>query len=241
MDVISQGPKRGSRLPAGRWLAVPAAIGLIAGVIALALTGGGKHAGLRSARPTTPAATAPTAAPATLAAPLPHPTAAPGTVLLGCDSATPGQLAPDWRTASLRAGPVWFVDGRQIGYVHGNAWHSATAAAAGHGTLQFVVMILEVTTGTTAVIKPEASATRYFHFVTGYSPAGNQLPAGDTGFTLAACPPGTRGLNGAVTDFYLGFATEPGWAAPVDVSSPGMPSPIRLIFTCPARGCGTTG
>jgi hypothetical protein len=102
-------------------------------------------------------------------------------------------------------------------------------------------MIVEVTTGTTAVIKPEAAATRYFHFVAGYSPAGNQLPAGDTGFTLAACPPGTRGLNGAVTDFYLGFATEPGWAAPVDVSSAGMSSPIRLIFTCPARGCGTTG
>jgi hypothetical protein len=222
-------------LPAGRWLAVPAAIGLIAGVIALALTGGGKHAGSRSAPPTTPAATAP----ATLAAPLPQPAAAPGTVLLGCDSETPGQLAPDWRTASLRAGPVWFVDGRRIGYVHENAWHSA--AAAGHGTLQFVVMIVEVTTGTTAVIKPEAAATRYFHFVVGFSPAGIRLPAGDTGFTLAACPAGTRGVNGAVTDFYLGFATEPGWAAPVDVSSPGMPRPIRLIFTCPARGCGTTG
>jgi hypothetical protein len=235
LDVISQGPKREPRLPARRWLAVPAAIGLIAGVIALALTGGGKHAGSRSAPPATPATTAP----APLAAPLPHPAAAPGTVLLGCDSATPGQLAPDWRTASLRAGPVWFVDGRQIGYVHENAWHSATAA--GHGTLQFVVMIVEVTTGATAVIKPEAAATRHFHFVAGYSPAGSQLPAGDTGFTLAGCPPGSLGPNGAVTDFYLGFATEPGWAAPVDVSSPGMPRPIRLIFTCPARGCGTTG
>lgn len=239
MDVISQGPERDPRLPAGRWLAVTAAIGLIAGVIALALTGGGKHTGSRSAPPTTASVTAPAATPATLAAPLPHPATAPGTVLLGCDSATPGQLAPGWRTASLRAGPVWFVDGRQIGYVHGSAWHSATAAR--HGTLQFVVMIVEVTTGTTAVIKPEAAATRYFHFVAGYSPAGNQLPAGDTGFTLVACPPGTRGLNGAVTDFYLGFATEPGWAAPVDVSSAGMIRPIRLIFTCPARGCGTTG
>lgn len=237
--MISQGPERDPRLPTGRWLAVPATIGLIAGVITLALTGGGKHAGSRSAHPTTPAATAPTAAPATLAAPLPHPAAAPGTVLLGCDSATSGQLARDWRTASLRAGPVWFVDGREIGYVHENAWHSA--APVGHGTLQFVVMIVEVTTGTTAVIKPEAAATRYFHFLAGFSPAGDPLPAGDTGFTLAACPPGTPGPNGAVTDFYLGFATEPGWAAAVDVSSPGMPNPIRLIFTCPARGCGTTG
>jgi hypothetical protein len=103
-------------------------------------------------------------------------------------------------------------------------------------------MIVEVATGSTAVIEPAAAARSYFHFVDGYSPGGyDQLPAGDTGFTLAACPRGTPGLNGAVTDYYLGFSIKPGRAALTDVWTPAGPNPIRVIFTCPARGCGTTG
>jgi hypothetical protein len=228
LDVISQGPKRDSRLPSGRWLAVLAATGLIAAVTALLLTDGSHHAVSPAGRPTALAA--------------PAPSAVPGTVLLTCDSAVPGQLAPDWRAASLRAGPVWFVDGRQLGYVHEDGWRAAPPAVPVHGRFQFVVMIVEVTAGSTAVIKPEAAAGRYFHFVDGYILAGyDQMPAGETGFTLTACPRGTPGFNGAVTDFDLGFSIEPGWAAPVDVSSSAMPRPVRVIFTCPARGCGTTG
>jgi hypothetical protein len=205
-------------------------MGLIAAVIALILTGGGNRA------------VPPTGRPSALAAPAPSPSAVPGTILLTCDAASPGQFDPNWRAASLRAGPVWFVDGRQLGYVHEDGWQAAAPAVPVHGRFQFVVMIVEVTTGSTAIIKPEAAARRYFHFVDGYSDAGyDQLPAGDTGFTLAACPPGTPGFNGAVTDFYLGFSIQPGRAAPVDVRSPAMPQPIRVILTCPARGCGTTG
>ena len=207
-------------------------MGLIAAVIALVLTGGGNR--------TVP----PTHRPSVLAVPVPapSPSAVPGTILLTCDAANPGQLDPNWRATSLRAGPVWFVDGRQLGYVHEDGWQAAAPAVPAHARFQFVVMIVEVTTGSTAIIKPEAAAGRYFHFVDGYSDAGyDQLPADDTGFTLAACPPGTPGLNGAVTDFYLGFSIQPGRAAPVDVRSPAMPQPIRVILTCPARGCGTTG
>jgi hypothetical protein len=143
---------------------------------------------------------------------------------------------------SVRAGPVWFVDGRQLGYVHDDGWQAATPAVPVHGRFQFVVMIVEVAIGSTAVIQPAAAARPFFRFADGYSPGGpNPLPAGDTGFTLAACRWGTPGLNGAVTDFYLGFFIQPGRAAPVDVRSPAMPHPIRVIFTCPARGCGTTG
>jgi hypothetical protein len=203
-------------------------MGLIAAVIALVLTGGGNRA------------VPPTGRPSALAAP--SPSAVPGTILVTCDAASPGQFDPNWRAASLRAGPVWFVDGRQLGYVHEDGWQAAAPAVPVHGRFQFVVMIVEVTTGSTAIIKPEAAAGRYFHFVDGYSDAGyDQLPAGDTGFTLAACPAGTPGFNGAVTDFYLGFSIQPGRAAPVDVRSPAMPHPIRVILTCPVRGCGTTG
>jgi len=196
----------------------------------LVLTGGDHHA------------VSPTGRPTALAAPALSPSAVPGTVLLTCDSAAPGQLVgPNWRAASLQAGPVWFVDARQLGYVHEDGWHADPAVPV-HSRFQFVVMIVEVTTGSTAVIKPEAAAGRYFHFVDGYIPASyDQLPAGDTGFTLAACPRGTPGFNGAVTDFYLGFSIEPGRAAPVDVSSPGIPHSTHVIFTCPSRGCGTTG
>jgi hypothetical protein len=230
LDEISQGPGRDFRLPSGRWLAVLAVIGLIAAVIALSLTGGGHRVASPNGRSTA------------LAAPSPSPSAVPGTVLLTCDSANPGQLGPNWRTTSLRAGPVWFVDGRQLGYVHDDGWQAATRAVPVHGRFQFVVMIVEVATGSTAVIQPAAAARPYFHFVDGYSSGGfDLLPAGDTGFTLAACPRGTPGFNGAVTDFYLGFSIQPGRAAPVDVWSPARPHPIRVIFTCPARGCGTTG
>lgn len=230
MDVIGQGPKRDFRLPPLRWLTILAAMGLIAAVIALVLTGGGNSA------------VPPTGRPSALAAPAPAPSAVPGTILLTCDAASPGQLDPNWRAASLRTGPVWFVDGRELGYVHEDSWQATAPAVPVHGRFQFVVMIVEVTTGSTAIIKPEAAAGRYFHFVDGYTEAAyDQLPAGDTGFTLAACPPRTPGLNGAVTDFYLGFSIQPGQAAPVDVWSPAMPQPIRVVFTCPARGCGTTG
>lgn len=227
--MIGQGPKRDFRLPSGRWLIVLAVTGLIAAIIALVLAGGGRRAVFPAGRPTA------------LAAPSPSPSAVPGTVLVTCDAATPGQLAPNWRAGSVRAGPVWFVDGRQLGYVHQDGWYAAPAVPA-HGRGQFVVMIVEVATGSTAVIKPEAAAGQYFHFIDGWTQEGyDQLPAGDPGFTLAACPRGTSGLNGAVTDFYLGFSIEPGRAAPVEVSSAAMPHPVRLIFTCPARGCGTTG
>ena len=44
--------------------------------------------------------------------------AAPGTVLLTCDSAVWGLPWPDWRASSLRAGALWLVGGSQLGFVH---------------------------------------------------------------------------------------------------------------------------
>jgi hypothetical protein len=196
----------------------------------LVLSGGGRHAVSAPGGPTA------------LAAPGPSPTAAPGTVLLTCDSANPGQLGPDWRAASLRAGPLWLVAGRQLGYVHYGSWPGASRAVHRDGKLHFVVMIVAVMTGSTVVMKPAAVARSYFRFVDGFGPgAGYQLPAGDTGFTFAACPRGTSGPNGQVTEFYLGYSIETGRAAPVEVQPSAIPHPIGMIFTCPASGCGTTG
>jgi hypothetical protein len=231
LDEISQGPRRDPRLPSGRWLAGVAAVALIAVITTLVLGQGGRRHTV-----------SPPGGPTALAAPGPSPTAAPGTVLLTCDSANPGQLQPNWRAGSMRAGPLWFVDGRQLGYVHYDGWAGADRAAPRQSKFRFVVMIIEVTTGSTVVMKPAAAARSYFRFVDGFGPgAGNQLPAGDTGFTFAACPRGTSGPNGQVTDFYLGYSIEAGRAALVEVHPSAMPHPIQVIFTCPARGCGTTG
>src|SRR5882757_6405311 len=169
--------------------------------------GGGRHAAV------------PPKGPTALAVPAPSPTAAPGTVLLTCDSANWG-LAGNWQAGSLKAGPLWFVDGRQVGYVHDGGWHGTGRATRRPGKLHLGVMIVEVRSGSTVVMKPAAAARSYFHFVDGFGPgAGYKLPAGDTGFTFDACPRGSGGPNGQVTDFYLGFSMQAGRAAPVEIWS----------------------
>lgn len=226
MDEISQGPKRDFRLPSGRWLVLAIAAGLVAALATVVLTGGG---GRSAAVP--PKGTAP------LAARPPSPTAAPGTVLLTCDSANGGPLGSHWRARSLRAGPLWFVYGRQQGYVHDGGWHAAGRGTLRSGRRQTGVMIIEVTPGSTVVMKAAAAAWRYFRFVDGFgSVSGHKRAAGEPGFTFVACPRGSGGPTGQLTDFYLGFSIEAGRAAPVDVWPSAMARPIRVIFTCPGHG-----
>jgi hypothetical protein len=88
-------------------------------------------------------------------------------VLLTCDSANWGQLASNWRAGSLKAGPLWFVYGRQLGYVHDGGWHGAGRVMQRPGKLEGAVMIVEVTSGSTVVVKPAAEARSYFRFVDG--------------------------------------------------------------------------
>jgi hypothetical protein len=166
--------------------------------------------------------------------------AAPGTMLLTCDAANWGQLPSNWRSQSLGVGPLWFVDGRTFGYVH-KAAGSARAAhhRARRGRLRDGVMIVEVADGSAVVMKPAPRTRSYFRLVRGFDQVrGLRLPRGDTGFTIVACPRGTpRGGNGAVTDFYLGFQIEPGRSAAVNVWTSRTARPVRVIFTCPGRGC----
>jgi hypothetical protein len=103
-------------------------------------------------------------------------------------------------------------------------------------------MIVEVSDGSTVIMKATDKARPYFHFVDGFDgAAGNPLPQGDTGFTLSLCPKGNSGPNGQVTDFYLGFSIEAGRAAPVDVQTSASSRPIRLIFASPRQGSGSAG
>ncbi len=167
------------------------------------------------------------------------PTAAPGTVLLTCSAANWGQLSSNWRATSLRAGPLWLVDGRQFDYAHYGSSGMTGHSYHRHGSLRGAVMIVEVADGSVVTMKPSAAAESYFRFVDGFhSGGGNRMPAGDTGFTFVSCPRGTAGPNGRVTDFYLGFSIEAGRAAPVNIWTPASSRPIRVTFTCPGRGCG---
>jgi len=229
LDEITIGPKRDLRWPSLGWLAAAAAAGLIAAAVTLIVTsGGGRHA------------PRPPGAPGVAAAPSP-PAAAPGTVLLTCDAASWGQLPSDWRAHSLRAGPLWFVSyDRPPGYVHLGGPHGPWRTAGRRDELGGGVMIVEVTEGLTAVMKPAAAARPYFRFLDGFHPGGGDpLPHGDTGFTFSSCPRGQQGPNGQVTDFYLGFTIQAGRTAPVDVRTAASSRPIRLMFMSPdSHGTG---
>ena len=97
-------------------------------------------------------------------------------------------------------------------------------------------MIVEVTDGSTVVMRTAAQTRRYFRFLDGFNPSGIPLPDGDTGFTFSSCPRGSWGPNGQVTDFYLGFSIEAGRMAPVEVRTSSSARPIRPIFTGARRG-----
>ncbi len=223
MEGIRQRHRRHVRQLSFGYLAVAAAIGLAVAPLShtlraapASLTHGSR------ARPTP----SPTSA-------APSPTAAPGTLLLTCDSANWGQLASNWRAGSLKAGPLWFVGGRQGGWVHHSGSNSMGRASHGHGKPSGGLMIVEVASGSTVVMKVAPEARSYFRFLDGFGPnVGYQLPNGDTGFTFVACPRGDTGPNGHVTDFYLGFSSKAGSRAPVDVwTSRSSVRPIRVIFT----------
>jgi hypothetical protein len=231
LDEISQRPKRDFRLPSGRWLVLVTVAGLVAALASVALADGGGRRG-----PVRPKGTAP------LAVRPPSPTAAPGTVLLTCDSVNGGPLGSHWRARSLQAGPLWFVYGRQQGYVHYGGWHAAGRVPLRSGKRYTGVIIIEVTPGSTVVMKASAAASSYFRFVDGFgSAADNKRAAGEPGFTFVACPRGSGGPGGQVTDFYLGFSIEAGRAAPVEVWRSAASRPIRVIFTCPDHGCEGPG
>ncbi|MDR3036406.1 MAG: DUF859 domain-containing protein [Kitasatospora sp.] len=174
--------------------------------------------------------------PTTVAAPTPMPTVtpSPGTQLLSCDSATYGQLGKNWREDSLRAGPLWFADGMLDGYVHhGNIRLLAQRRYSG---VKEGMMIIEAANGSTVTIKPAADARRYFRFTDGFNgPSPNNLPAGDTGFTLSACPREDTGPNGRVTDYLLGFVFKAARPAAVNIWTGASARPIRVIFTYPSR------
>ena len=153
-----------------------------------------------------------------------------------------GALASNWRDSSLRAGPVWFVYDRPQGYVHLGSSAGTLPSTERRGKLEVGVMIVEVNYGYRAVLKVAPIARSYFRLLDGFTNGSGPYPLRDglSTLTLAACPRGAPpGDNGRVSDFYLGFIIKRGSAAPAVISTSAAARPIRVIFTCPRRGCHT--
>jgi len=161
----------------------------------------------------------------------------PGTILLTCNDANWGQLQSNWRSVSLKAGPLWFFGAREKGgYVHFSNFRPPGHSRHRYRGLRGDVMIIEVADGATVAMKPAAAARPYFRFYSGFNgPTPYLLPAGDTGFTFSACPRADAGPNGPVTDFYLGYAIKSGRTAKVDIWTRPAARLRQVIFTCP--GC----
>jgi hypothetical protein len=226
MDEINIGPKHEFRLPSRRWLVLASVLALVAAMVTVIMTVG--HAG-RVPRPKGPSVAA--------AAPAPSVTRAPDSLLLTCAAANWGQLERNWRAASLKVGPLWLYGGRKFAYVPRRIV-PGTASVIRQSRRQLgAVMIVEVSDGSTVVMKASDKALPYFHFIYGYNGrAGNPLPMGDTGFTLSSCPKGQAGPNGMVTDFRLGFVIGAGHVAAVDVQASASSNPVRVIFAIRTPG-----
>jgi hypothetical protein len=221
LDEISHGPERDFRLPSGRWPPAAAAAGILAVAAALAVTGVGDHQGAHT-----------------------RSVGAPGTFLLTCDSATWEQLNPNWRSLSLRVGPLWFADSNQSGYVRDGGSPDTVGTVTG-GTVTGIdtVMPLEVAAGSTVVMKAPSGTRSYFHFLIGFGaettysqpspiyPQPSPLPSGETGYTFVACPQQHADANGRVTDFLFVFSIDAGRAAPVEVWTSASSRPMWVTLT----------
>jgi len=119
-------------------------------------------------------------------APSRPPRAVPGTVLESCGDQIAEQLPLDWRTASMSAGPLWFVGLRQ-----------ATATYYGRSKIAIGGLVVNVRDGQTAWVKVVGPAAGHFRFL--FAPndftAGvdghHTLRDGENGVTFAGCSRGS--------------------------------------------------
>ena len=127
------------------------------------------------------------------------PQAAPGTVLLTCDSVVWGQPDPNWQAGSLRVGTMWLVDRRHLGYVRLGRTRQAADGPAGHGAAsRDVEMLVHVGAGSTVVMRAAAGESPYFEFLNSPGSTGDLQGAdGGRGFTFVRCSAPDLGYGGS--------------------------------------------
>lgn len=143
---------------------------------------------------------------------------------LGCQVSVWRKLDPDWRTGSLRAGPLWFVGGRRLGYVHLGRDATAAGTADGHATSSRELdVLMHLDPGANAMMRVNAGAAAHFKFL-------DKQFAGDMGLILSACPV-SDGVAG-FTDFYqLQFSIAAGHTASVELWTSTSARPVWVTFS----------
>lgn len=144
-----------------------------------------------------------------------------------CQSATRGQLGPDWRAGSLHSGSLWLVAGRQLGYVHPDSWMLPAGTAAGHSSsVRTVQMLLRVDPASVVMMYLAPGTGPYFRFLDG---AGQ--PLGGTSIVFESCPHSTDRAD----VYHLGFSIAAGHTASVEVWTIPSAQPSWLTFSAPTR------
>ncbi len=153
--------------------------------------------------------------------------AAPGSELLKCGVASlrgisGGELGGHWKSASVQAGPVWFV------YVRNGEWRSSQRLSDGRFRNVYGA-ILAVPNGTTVEITTPPADRSRFRFLTQQTSSGTYtLRDGVPGLTLVGCPSYPvppdmpEGYAAGLTLFYLplGYVTDLGGCLPLEVATP---------------------
>jgi len=155
------------------------------------------------------------------------PSVAPGSELLKCGSYSDrgisgGQLDAHWQSASVHAGPVWFV------FARNGVWRSSQRLPDGtFGDVEGP--IVAVKNGVTIEITTPPADWSRFRFLTRAAPSGRYtLRDGVRGLTLVGCPsyrvpPGIpAGDAPGLTLFYLplGYVTDLHGCLPLRIAEP---------------------
>jgi hypothetical protein len=153
--------------------------------------------------------------------------AAPGSALLKCGAYSDrgisgGELSAQWKSASVRAGPVWFV------YAGNGLWRSSQRLPDSKFR-NVPGALLAVRNGTTVEITTPSADRSRFKFITRKTRSGTYtLRDGVPGLTLVGCPsypvpPGMPEAYAAgLTLFYLplGYVADLGSCLPLEVATP---------------------
>ena len=234
MDEISQGSERDPRLSPKRqrMLAAAAIAGLVAAAAPLALTRGGVHgrAAPRASGTTSSQQIAPTGrqnvslASSQKQAQSYQPWVVGQDKTFTCQSATPGQLGPDWRAGSLHVGRLWLVAGRQLGYVHPDDWMLPAGTAAGHSSsVRTVQMLVRIDPGSVVMMYLAPGTGPYFQFLD-----GTGQPLGGNSIVFEPCPDSHR-----ADVYHLGFSIAAGQTASVLVWTVPSAQPSWITFSAP--------
>ncbi len=153
--------------------------------------------------------------------------AAPGSELLKCPAysdrgITGGELSAHWKSASVEAGPVWFV------YAGSSSWRPSQRLP--DGTFRDVTgVVLAVRNGVTVEITTPSADRSRFRFLTRATSSGTYtLRDGVPGLTLVSCPsqPVAHSMPAAyaagLTLFYLpvGYVTDLRGCLPLEIATP---------------------